>query len=662
MTARDQKTLMRETLEAMRDAFVADGDRIVLLTTFNFVPEFFEANVLPLLAGESAQELKNSPQVRYGLNDELKKLRCLVVCDRSTEPPAKGKLRYGLMTVGLPLGRFHPKLILMAGTIKATGQRGLMLAVGSSNLSLSGWGINREVIGATPVAAQHAAELLPLVQWLRGQADDQLRGLEGKEEGSTRAILHELSTWLADPERLQSVPPGAPTLHIAMPMLDRPRALAADLVGGRNWQRATVVSPYWGQVDTLTQLLGVQQCRFVPSLNAGRYLYPLASLANEGQWQRSFARFDDDRYTHAKVLMLEDSAGRAVLCVGSANFTGAALGRPQPGQFANVEAMLRYELAAVPASLRTLRTLDESVLKEKDAADADEQAPPLPPFAVSVYYDWQRRAFGGHLTVTQGARIAGLVLHLAGMEVALADAGHALDLSQPYKCRQPVRSFRVNWDGADGARATFHGLVIQVNALDDELLYQPPPRLDDVLEFLRGLNPAHPGGDPRTHAGRGDSGGDGDEDEREANFDYFALFQGTWKLREYYDSVPAATRRLIAFDDASRFSVSTLYRAIALQPDQTSEERIARYIQLSEVRELMDSLQVQGIVPGAGAGAGVAEIGREIDDLATTLAGLLGASPTFRGMFGDVPAPAQVAAFMAWFRTELKEKGTRHGG
>lgn len=652
------RTRMRETLESIRDRFVADDERIVLFTTFNFVPGFFETNVLPLLVGESAEDLKNNPQVRYGINEELRKLRCLVVCDQSTQPPAKGDLRYGLLPVGLPNGRFHPKLMLMAGTLRETGAPGMWLAVGSGNLSLSGWAINREVIGAVPVCLQHAEEMLPLLHWLLAKANDQLCGRDVKEEGGVRAILGDLATRLADRAWLQPEMDGAPSLHLALPW-HRQQGLIAALAGQRRWQHATIISPYWGQVDSLVRELGVKECRFVPSLAAGQFRFPLASLGEQTVWKRSFASFGDDRYTHAKVMLLEDEEKRALLCVGSANFTGAALDDPASSGFANIEAVLRHELPAVPRQWRKLQVLDESRLEEADGAE--EQAPPLPPFEVSLFYDWQRRQFDGVVTIGRREPVSNVVLHVAGMKIPVDGApGEPVVLSCECTCRQPVRSFSVNWTDGGGKRAVFHGLVIQVNAEDDQLLYQPRPRLDDVLGFLRSLNPAQSADEVRRRSLLdGESGGDGDEDEREPSFDYFGLFQATWKLREFYSKQDVAKLAAIAFDGSSRHSMTTLYRAIVLQPDQTDEKRIARFVQLCEVRELLDWLRARNVAPTADSA--LADIGREIAGLTPVIGRMLQNSPSFRDMFGNVPAQERIDAFIGWFQREFSNRGAVHG-
>ncbi|CAB3756613.1 hypothetical protein BPA30113_02799 [Burkholderia paludis] len=140
---------------------------------------------------------------------------------------------------------FHPKLMLMAGTLKGTNDRGLWLSVGSGNLTLSGWAIKREVIGRTVVGQQHAAELCPLVAWLATQAQRQVAvsgpdAAEGKEEGDIREILRYLHDVLDDASQLASDAPDMPTLHLSLPVEGRtPLAMIDDLKGSHPIWRST---------------------------------------------------------------------------------------------------------------------------------------------------------------------------------------------------------------------------------------------------------------------------------------------------------------------------------------------------------------------------------------------------------------------------------------
>jgi hypothetical protein len=109
--------------------------------------------------------------------------------------------------------------------------------------------------------------------------------------------------------------------------------------------------------------------------------------------------------------------------------------------------------------------------------------------------------------------------------------------------------------------ATFRGLVTQVNALPDELGYQPRPRLKKILELLRGLNPDAPDSKARERAALGLGGGDGEEEPAEPTFDFFGLFQGTWKLLEYYQKPGSAGENRDPYDKQARPMVQRICTA-----------------------------------------------------------------------------------------------------
>ena len=136
MSAPKDSAFMRDAFQSIIDRFEPNGERLVLFTTFNFHPGFFESNVL--LCWPAIRWPIWPAYRRHAINEELKKIRVLVVNDRSTLPEPKGDMRYGCLSVGLRKGRFHPKLMLMAGTLKDSGQPGLWLFIGSGNLTLSG--------------------------------------------------------------------------------------------------------------------------------------------------------------------------------------------------------------------------------------------------------------------------------------------------------------------------------------------------------------------------------------------------------------------------------------------------------------------------------------------------------------------------------------------
>lgn len=662
---------MRAALEHIRDGFSTDHPRYVLFTTFNFVSQFFEANVLPLLVGDTVGDLKGASETRYAINEDLNSVKCLVVCDRSTCPEPKGDMRYGLLPVGLAGGRFHPKLMLMAGTLKDTQQKGMWLSVGSGNLTLSGWAVNREVVGVTAVTSHHAVELRQLIEWLQDQAARQFESaysVQGKEEGEVREILRALRDAMRDDSRLAPHTPGTPSLHLSLPEEYGNKSMLDALKGEGTWRTATVVSPYWSAVDTLVQKLGVEECRFVPSLTAdGLYRFPGETL---NLTRHIFAGFREngERYTHAKALLLENEQER-VLCIGSANFTQAAMLTAPNQILTNIEAMLRYELGSAPDPWREqLQPLDEPRFAQADQDEEEEGAPPLPPFDATVLYDWKAGEFRAHLTVTSGAPVSDVVLSIGAHSHPFAATGTGETRVMPpwrYKGAQPVRSFSVTYCLGENESTTFRGLITQLNGDDDQLGYQPRPRLNKVLELLRGLNFQASGGKTRERAlsDLADGAGDGEEEPADPTFDFFGLFQGAWKLLEYYQThgSPGAERN--PYDKLAPYGAVTLYRAITAQAAITHEEKIGRYIQLSEMRDIV--VRLDSTTKFESSETFRNDINAEIVALHEEMVQLLGQSESFRSMFGEA-TPARVEGFLAWFRKEIgremsNQTGAVHG-
>jgi hypothetical protein len=647
---------MRGTLEYIRDRFSTDHPRHVLFTTFNFASRFFEANVLPLLVGDTVSDLKGASETRYAINEDLNTVKCLVVCDRSTCPEPKGDMRYGLLPVGLARGRFHPKLMLMAGTLKDTQEQGMWLSVGSGNLTLSGWAINREVVGMTAVTSRHAEELRPLIKWLQAEAERQLEfaGNAGyQEEGEVRNILAALHAALDEPKQFPPHTPATPTLHLSLPQGYGKSSMLHALKGESDWHTATVVSPYWSEVHTLVQALGVKECRFVPSLTAdGLYRFPCDTL---DLTRHTFAGFRDDgeRYTHAKALLLHNEK-QQVLCIGSANFTQAAMLTARDQILTNIEAMLRYELRDAPDPWRTLLQPLKEPAFAQTGEDEEEAAPPLPPFDATVLYDWEASEFRARLTLTSDVPVNEIVLSI-GSHCHCFDAavtGQPQVMTLRYKGAQPVRSFSVAYRLGQSEPMTFRGLITQVNADDDQLGYQPRPRLNKVLELLRGLNPqpSDRKAKERALSDLADGAGDGEEIPADPTFDFFGLFQGAWKLLEYYQTPesPGATRD--PYDKLAPYGAVTLYRAITAQAAVTHEEKIGRYIQLSEMGDIVARLD--RTTNSKLRETLRIDINAEIAALHVEMVALLGKSESFRSMFGEA-TPKRVEGFLAWFRKEI---------
>jgi hypothetical protein len=678
MMSNQDESFMRKALEQMLTEFRDGRPDIVLFTTFNFNSSFFESNILPLLVGNSIEELKGNSETREAINSILEQVKTVVVCDRSAHPEPKGDLRYGLMPVGLEKGRFHPKIILMSGVLKATGKTGHWLSVGSGNLSLSGWAVNREVVGVTPIAKKHLPELQALVKWLVEEAEQRISWLsnmevmeEGRipfsiiEEGNIRNVLHSLlesldQNYLPDDEADE-----LPSLHLALPASLRDQtsipevSLLTALKGRQTWQLATIVSPYWADVPKLMEALQVKQCNFVPSMRPdGKYSFPQETLTERSDLagKYSFLKFQKDaaRYTHAKSLLLENDEEQ-VICIGSANFTTAAM-LHGAGQLSNVEAMLRYKVNKSTQWNKMFVALDSAQIVTLDDEPTDEGSPQLPPFDAEVLCDWKQKKLFCRLRIHQGERLCKITVDIAGYSKQLDTSEGVIQLREViFKGKLPVRNFTVVYSKGNGANIYYQGLVTQLNAADDELGYLPRPRLNKVLELLRSLDPTQSEENVKRQVGqRGVS--DGDEDDVfEPSCDFFSFYQATYKMRNYYSKHP----ELDPFSESAPQGIPILYRAVTLQPTETSEAQIERYIQLTELLETLELLKSQRALETSLQVDSVASrlhesITQEITELETILNTLLKDSKLFRDMFGISGDGAKIKSFLTWFRHELR--------
>ncbi|HEY8272721.1 MAG TPA: hypothetical protein VIG33_17640 [Pseudobdellovibrionaceae bacterium] len=660
---------MREAFELMLKQFKESQPDYVLFTTFNFSSSFFESNVLPLLAGNSADELRGGGEVRNQINTFLEQTKTLVVCDRSTSPEPKGDFRYGLLPVGLENGRFHPKIVLMAGKL-VSGMDGLWLSVASGNLSLSGWAINREVIGITPIAEKHRDELQILLDWLLKEANRRIDwvsdvGQDLTEEGDSRQILQSLINAINALDRdvsLDELASEWPDLHLALPPFVRTmdktpaKPLLAALGGDEEWTSATVISPYWAALSQLIKTVKVKRWRFIPSLGQdGTYGFPLNDLPTESDKNTySFQKFlDGERFTHAKAILFEREGANAkrVLCIGSANFTAAALFHGE-GRLSNIEAMLCYQGLNSDPWVGLFETLDKKKVGVMDDTDVDKGAPPLPPFDAEVVYDWKKGQFSCRLMIHEGVNLQNVRFEVAKESLPMKASTKVEQVKKIlFRGRTVVRSFQVIYSEIAGTELHYQGLVTQLNAHDDQLGYRSPPRLTMVLDLLRSLDPEASEREIRRRAERGgDLDSDRDEQE-ESSFDFFTFFQATYKMRKFY----AKHSDLDPFLASAPQGIPNLFRAIVLQPVANEEAEVGRYVQLAELLETAESFAKQANFQCQNVNDCLNSIREELEEIEEKMRALIESSNALRVMFGRNAGETKGHRFLRWFREELKE-------
>ncbi|WP_226704744.1 hypothetical protein [Microbulbifer elongatus] len=274
-------------------------------------------------------------------------------------------------------GAFHPKLLLLVGKDKG------LLAVGSHNVTLSGFGRNLEITNVVRFKRGENESALPLfntalrafLTWL----EDYGSALPGEIAASTNKVS-KLASWLK-PDSAG----GTPDTQLIWSSASTPSLwsqVASDLPNEslRIYGVSAFFDKKLGFVDALAALqplsfhLGIQQ----------RFVKAPAELLNTDSAQvveASPALLSDDeqnRYSHAKLLYLRGSE-RSCLITGSANLSAPAWLRS--GVNSNAEAVLvrrDQDVDDVAQSLGlpqladapTVDSLDYPVEQESESQDA----------------------------------------------------------------------------------------------------------------------------------------------------------------------------------------------------------------------------------------------------------------------------------------------------
>jgi hypothetical protein len=209
-------------------------------------------------------------------------------------------------------GAFHPKLLMLVGR-----EQGLLF-VGSHNLTVAGYGRNRELTSRIESSAEGSAAAFGeawrfMREWVANQPTELLAAFDAAE--GYAGWLREAST---------AVPPEGARVRVfgsspeGESLWQKLRGLMPDAV-----RRVTVVSPFFdGRLRFLKRLAeDLEPDEFVVGVEPG------AVVIDHEAWRAlPDVRFVDSKvlregkgYLHAKALLVEAADGRELLVTGSAN-------------------------------------------------------------------------------------------------------------------------------------------------------------------------------------------------------------------------------------------------------------------------------------------------------------------------------------------------------
>lgn len=281
------------------------GYEASLTTTYNAYLPFYEEVVLRRLVNAGVRHnvlLMDAQQYAASL---------------TVHPPRLAGRQYSLLPVRVP-GAFHPKLVFLAGKTKGA------ILIGSHNMTLAGFGFNRE-----------------MTNLVRIQGDD-----DGSGIALAQAVWTEIEYWLdaftdGIPDHVRAmtrrVKEYAPWLNAAPVPDARLRLLAARPGGEPLWQQFTALlegetaqisigGAFFDQeLNFLHRVKEVlQPGRMTVAVDPGTVHMPVRAHDLEGV---SFVRADglgcdensENRYLHAKFVLAEQTGGVSVFASGSAN-------------------------------------------------------------------------------------------------------------------------------------------------------------------------------------------------------------------------------------------------------------------------------------------------------------------------------------------------------
>lgn len=302
------------------DAIKAGDVHSSLFTTFNANLKFYEGLILRRL---SAAGSRNNVLV-------MDQKQCALACSSAATRPSLAGVGYTLVPVSVS-GAFHPKICMLAGKQRAC------LFIGSHNLTISGFGYNREVSSLHRIAGrpgsparQTLTQAWATVRYWLARSDlpsallesayklDQAFGLQlsdAPEVDTSLIAQHAGSTGLLD-QLAAMAPAQVKNITLIGAFFDTEGRFISELL--RRWPSARIVIGIEPDTVCLTRLPEDERLKVVDARDLGH-------AGQEG-------------YLHAKALYLEGVAGDALFASGSANPSSPAW--MTNGATVNTEAML----------------------------------------------------------------------------------------------------------------------------------------------------------------------------------------------------------------------------------------------------------------------------------------------------------------------------------
>ena len=352
---------IRESLKLIYEQFSKIEDFI--FTTYTYEPDFFDEHIISFLMGfdrkiSTIGELKDADE--WVRNNHIS-----VYYDRNAMSPGTSCLTVPVFPQNIKTGGvFHPKVIIIFGVQKNKSKQNAYLFVSSCNLTVSGYGRNKEAFACVEINTfQLAKSVSEFISSLNNNGD------KGRHI-SLQTFLKNIKTNNDDVEFIWTNSGNGKKL--------------IDYFKENSSGDLTVVSPYFdenGPGDILDELKTKKKTTIIPAIDGENYNIhkkDYKDLRNKNTEFYELINDDDSRFIHAKIIKFGNQ-----LIVGSYNFTSAALKglNAEAALIFNKNQAFKFEFKDISES-KLLS--DEKSISNRDEIGFDNKSP-----FVSVLVLWK---------------------------------------------------------------------------------------------------------------------------------------------------------------------------------------------------------------------------------------------------------------------------------
>ena len=293
---------IRDSLKAIYDLYEEVYD--LFFTTYNYEPDFFEEYIVAYLMGFDRKittigELKDAD--KWVQDNHI-----AVYYDKNAMSPGTSCLTVPVYPQNISKGVFHPKVIVIYGQLKQRNKKAVYLFVSSCNLTVSGYGRNKEAFACVEVKSITLAE--SLVNFIKA--------LESSGLDTHNQLIEYLMTIKTKNDSVEFLwtynNKGQKLLNYFEDNC------SGDLI---------VISPYFdenGPKQLLELITKKKKTTLIPAVDGETYNIHKNDyqelLKQEKIAFKELLNEDSSRFIHAKIMKYGDK-----LFVGSYNFTTAAM-------------------------------------------------------------------------------------------------------------------------------------------------------------------------------------------------------------------------------------------------------------------------------------------------------------------------------------------------